>query len=514
MENKFYLKFASAQDVKGKDRTTYRALEMIPGILAWGTLVGIFIVSYAIPVWAAFFIILFDIYWLVKTIFLSLHLRANLKRMRANMATNWMDLLVRLKWEHIWQLVILPMSKESYEVVRESVRSVVETDWPKDRMIVILSYEQRYGDHGKDIGEKIRAEFAAEFPNLLITEHPINMSGEIPGKGANESWAAAVARRSVIDERKIPHENIIVSSFDIDTRVLPQYFDIVAWHFLTAKNPQRSSFQPIPIYNNNIWEAPALSRVVATSGTFWQMMQQERPERLTTFSSHSMSFKTLIDLNYWQKNMVSEDSRIFWNAFLYYDGNYESIPLSYPVYMDANVAGTFWQTAKNVYKQQRRWAWGAENFSYVAFGFLKNNKISTRAKFYYLFNMLEGYWSWSTNALMIFALGWLPVMIGGRTFNESVLAYNLPSVTRTIMTFAMVGLVTSAIISMKLLPPRPLHYPKRKTVSMVLQWVLVPFTIIFFGSFPAIDAHTRLMLGKYMGFWITPKSRRNPEAAQ
>lgn len=511
MNEKTYLKLAFAPDLQGKDRVFYRALEMIPGLLAWGTLLGIFVVSYFIPVWAAFFIIFFDVYWLIKTIFLSFHLRANLSRMRAHMATDWMQMLSRLQWQHVWQLVILPMSKESYEVVRESVVSLVASDWPKDRMMVVLSYEERFGEHGKAIGNQIRSEFEITFPNLLIIAHPSNIQGEIPGKGSNESWAAKEAKNQMIDVKKIPYENIIVSSFDIDTRILPQYFDIVAWHFLTAKNPLQSSFQPIPIYNNNIWDAPALSRVVATSGTFWQMMQQERPERLTTFSSHSMSFATLLALDYWQKNMVSEDSRIFWNAFLYYDGDYESIPLSYPVYMDANVAGTFWQTAKNVYKQQRRWAWGAENFSYVAFGFLKNKKISARRKFYYLFNMLEGYWSWSTNALMIFALGWLPVMIGGRRFNESVLAYNLPFITRTIMTFAMVGLVTSAIISMKLLPPRPARYPKRKIISMVLQWVLVPFTIIFFGSFPAIEAHTRLMLGKYMGFWITPKGS-NPES--
>ena len=122
--------------------------------------------------------------------------------------------------------------------------------------------------------------------------------------------------------------------------------------------------------------------------------------------------------------------------------------------------------------------------------------------------MVEGYWSWSTNALMIFALGWLPVALGGKAFNELVLAYNLPHVTRAIMTLAMVGLVTSAIISMKLLPPRPAHYHKRRTLGMVLQWAFVPITIITFGSFPALEAQTRLMFGKYLGFWITPKGRK------
>jgi len=509
-----YLRIARAPDVTGRDYILYRALEMVPGALSWATLGGMVIVSYAAPVVAAFFIIVFDIYWLVKTVFLSFHLRANVARMRSHLDTDWPALLGRMRWEHIYQLVLLPMSKESYAVVRDSVAALAACSWPKDRMIVVLSYEERFGEHGQEIARRIQEEFQSTFPHLYITEHPMGLPGETPGKGSNESWAADRVRTTFIDPIGIFYKDIIVSSFDIDTRIPAQYFEVVAWHFLTARDPHNASYQPIPIYNNNIWGASALSRVIATSGTFWQMMQQERPERLTTFSSHSMSFKTLIDLGYWQKNMVSEDSRIFWNALLYYDGRYASIPLSYPVYMDANVGESFWKTVKNVYRQQRRWAWGAENFPYVAFGFLKNKHIPRRAKFYYVFNMLEGYWSWATNALLIFALGWLPLMLGGREFNEMILAYNLPYVTRPIMTFAMVGLVTSAIVSLKLLPPRPPGYPRRRFVAMVLQWILVPFTIIIFGAIPALDAQTRLMLGKYMGFWITPKRRGNPESAR
>ncbi|OGF58890.1 hypothetical protein A3I28_00965 [Candidatus Giovannonibacteria bacterium RIFCSPLOWO2_02_FULL_43_37] len=508
---KHYLKIGFSPELEGSDRLIYRALEIFPGALAWATLLGMVVASYFLPVWAAFFIIIFDLYWLIKTIFLSLHLRANAKRMKENLQLDWGERLSKLKWEHLWHLVILPMSREHLAVVEGTIRAILKSPWPKERMIVILSYEERYREHGEKITEKIKKEFKEKFPNFLITMHPERIEGEIPGKGANESWAAKEAKKLFIDSKNIPYEDILVSSFDVDTQIYQKYFEVLAWNFLTAKNSVQSSYQPVPVYNNNIWDAPALSRVMATSGTFWQMMQQERPERLTTFSSHSMSFKTLVALDFWQTNMVSEDSRIFWNSLLHYDGAYTSIPLSYPVSMDANLAETFWHTVKNVYRQQRRWAWGVENFPYTAFGFLKNSakggKMPFKTKLYYIFNMIEGYWSWSTNAIFIFALGWLPIILGGREFNNLVLAYNLPTITRLIMIFAMVGLVTSAIISMQLLPPRPAHYGKLRTASMILQWVLVPVTIILFGSIPALDAQTRLMLGKYMGFWITPKYR-------
>ena len=237
------------------------------------------------------------------------------------------------------------------------------------------------------------------------------------------------------------------------------------------------------------------------------MMQQARPERLATFSSHSIPLRPLAEMDYWHTNMVSEDSRIFWQALIYFDGDYRVVPLHYPVSMDANLAKTLWGTAKSVYKQQRRWIWGVENVPYLLFGFIKNKKIPLQKKLYFSFNQLEGFWSIGTNALMLFLLGWLPILIGGNQFSVSVLAYNLPRVTRWLMTLAMVGMITSAIYSLKLLPPRPLHRPVHYYFWMAVQWVLIPVTLIGFGSIPGIDAITRLMLGKYMGFWVTPKVR-------
>lgn len=519
-----YLKAGKAADIPTRwGRITYRALEILPGVLAWATIIWIFLASRFTPVFASFFIIAFDTYWLFKTVFLSLHLRAGYTQMRKHLATDWMAKLRELRikdhesgvndWREIYHLVILPFYREPYEVVRHGLDTILKNTYPKDRMIVVLGVEERAGVEARGIAERLQQEFGRHFFKFSVVAHPENIPGELAGKGANETCAARHAKETIIDPLTIPYERVIVSSFDIDTALPPEYFAILTYSYLTAARPLRSSYQPIPVYNNNIWEAPAFSRVVAVSGTFWQTMQQARPERLATFSSHSMPLKSLVEMDYWHTNIVSEDSRIFWQSVLFYDGDYRVVPLYYPVYMDANVAPTLLKTAANVYRQQRRWGWGVENVPYLLFGFLNNNKIPLRRKLYFAFNQLEGFWSWATNALMVFFLGWLPVLIGSNQFNSTLLAYNLPRLTRLIMTLAMVGLITSAYISARLLPPRPAGKPMRIYLWMVLQWILLPFTIVIFGSFPGLAAQTRLLRGQYMGFWVTPKYRRGGNAS-
>ncbi len=504
-----YLKTGRAPDlIRSSDRLVYRLLEIFPGFLSWFTILGLIFLSWKKPVWVALFIIVFDVYWLVKTVYLSFHLNVNWKRVKHNMNVDWVGRLENMKWQDIWQMIILPFYKEEFGVIESAIDSLLEADWPKDKMIIVLAAEERAGREARDICEKIREKFGDKFAHFLVTVHPKNIEDEMAGKGSNISWAAEKAGREVLDKSGIAYDKVLVSAFDIDTRVYPRYFSCLAWNFLTAENPHKCSFQPVPLYNNNIWEAPALSRVVATSGTFWQMIQQERPERLATFSSHSMSYKSLKEIGFWQRNMVSEDSRIFWNFLLYYGGNYRVVPMSYPVSMDANLAPTLWRTAVNVYKQQRRWCWGVENVPYILFGFLKDKRISLKRKLRYAFVQVEGFWSLATNPLLIFMLGWLPLFLGGQQFNTLLLSYNLPRITRTLMTIAMLGLIGSAIISLSFLPKRPKTQRFRKFFYMVLQWILIPVTILIFGAIPGLDAQTRLMFGKYMGFWVTPKHQK------
>jgi hypothetical protein len=356
------------------------------------------------------------------------------------------------------------------------------------------------------LSAEIQQEYKDKFFKFQITVHPDNIAGEIGGKGSNVAWAGKEVKK-LIDELGIPYENILISSFDVDTKPYPQYFACLTYYYLTVENPTRASYQPIPVYNNNIWSAPFFSRVVSTSNTFWQMIQQERAEKLTTYSSHSTPAKVFFEVGY-PDNIVQDDSRIFWRAYLYYSGNYRVVPIYYLVSMDAVMAKGFWRTVMNQYKQQRRWAWGCAEIPYVAFGFIKDKKIPFFAKFFNLYTIIDGFWSWATAALLLFALGWLPIFLGGKSFNITVLSFNLPILTGRIMTLSLAGMMVSAILSTLLLPKLPKGVSKWKKISIFLQWIALPVTLILFGSLPAIDAQIRLMLGKHMGFWVTEKVRK------
>jgi cellulose synthase/poly-beta-1,6-N-acetylglucosamine synthase-like glycosyltransferase len=505
----------------------YRLLEILPGALTWLTIILMFVLSWLMPAGVAIFIILFDLYWLLKTFYMFAHLKSTYAIMNENLKIDWLQKLEadmrgldgtrsgyardsnNIDWGDIYHLVVLPMYKEPYEVVRETLESLSKVNYPKEKMIVVLSHEERAGDESTLTAEKIGNEFKDIFFKFLVTKHPSNLTGEIPGKGSNETWAAREAKKLILDENGIKYDKVITSVFDIDTQIPENYFARLTYMFMTVPDPFHAIYQPIPFFVNNIYEASALSRVMSFSATFWQMMQQSRPERLTSFSSQSISFKALHDIDFWETNVVAEDSRIFWQSYLHYNGKFRVEPLLFPVYMDANVASTFWVTLKNLYKQQRRWAWGVEDVPYLLSGFRKNPRIPFKKKIYWGFHIIEGFHSWATNSIMIFALGWLPILLGGRAFNYTLLSYSLPQVTSFIVNLSMFGVATSSLLGIILLPPKPTWFSKRHYLLYAVQWLLVPITLIVFGSIPAIDAQTRLMLGGRfrLGFWVTPKSR-------
>lgn len=490
-----------------------RFWEMLPGALSWLTLVVLLILSWSSPLAVAVFIVLYDLHWLLKTFYLFLYLRFSFHLMWKRMRMDWLAKLKSSdkKWDEVYHLVILPMYREPVEVVRESLNSLKQVNFPKENLLIILATEARGGEGDAETARLVKEEFGGSFRRFLVTTHPDGLPGEAPGKGSNETWAIKQALTEIIGPLNLDYFQVLTTVFDIDTRPGPDYFGILTWEFLHAAHPQNSSYQPIPLFTNNAFQVPVFARLIGFSSSFWQLMQQGRPDQLVTFSSHSMPLKALVEVGFWDTDIVSEDSRIFFQCLNRYQGNWRAIPLHYPVYMDSVTGETIFSALKNLYKQQRRWAWGIENIRYLGEKFLKNPEISTRKKIFWTWTALEGFHSWATSSFIIFIFGFLPNALGGPDFHATVFSYNLPLITGWLTNLSSLGIITSAFFSVLLIEAelRSAKYRHLRYIWYALQWALIPFTFLIFSSLPALEAQTRMMLGgKFrLGFWRTPKTK-------
>lgn len=485
-----------------------RYLEMFPGLLVWGTFAIALGLSFWKPLWVIIFIIVFDLLWMFRVAYFNLFIIIAWRQYKQALKTNWHGKLSSIKNGHdVMHVVFLPTYKEEHDVIDATFSSLKNNTFHNNKMIIVLGGEEGDKEHFESIASRIEKKYRGVFARIITTVHPRGLPGERPGKGSNLSWMAKKLDQVLqVEYANFPIEKIIVSAFDVDTIAHPQYFSYLTYLYLTVPDPTRSSYQPVALFSNNIWNASAPVRIGAFGTTFWLFGELARPERLWTFSSHSMSWKMLKDVGFWQTDIVSEDSRIFMQAFLHYHGDYRVTPMYLPVSMDAVTGKTYWQSLTALYQQMLRWAWGVEHTPYLIDGFRKDKLIPLRKKAKYIFNHIEGMHTWATAPVIMFVLGWLPLWVASGRSNAIINA--APFTLQQLMQLSMIGILISAIVSLTLLPRRPKEVRGSTWLVMIFQWALLPITFIVFGSIPAIDAQTRLMMGRYLGFKVTKKIRK------
>lgn len=484
-----------------------RFWESFPGLLVWGTFSLALILSFAKPLWLIIFIIVFDLLWLFRVLYFNIFILIAWWQYHKTTRIDWQSKLATIPCpDQIYHLIFLPTYQEDYPIIQSTLASLSENAYDNSHMIIVLCGEEADQQRFEEVARCAEQEFGSVFKRLYTTIHPKGLPDEIAGKGSNLHFSGVqMARQLTIDFPEIKDEHIIVSAFDVDTIAHSQYFSHLTYLHCTIENPLRTSYQPVAIFSNNIWTASAPVRVGAFGTTFWLFGELARPERLWTFSSHSMPWKMLKDVGFWQKDIVSEDSRIFMQAFLHYHGDYRVTPVFLPVSMDAVTGKHYFDSLKGLYVQMRRWAWGVEHLPFLIDGFRKDPLIPRTKRWWYLFNHIEGMYTWATAPVLMFVLGWLPLWLAKGQTNAIVQA--APFTLEQLMQFAMIGILISAMVALTLLPRRPDRVGRHTWIVMIFQWALLPITFIVFGSLPAIDAQTRLMLGKYLGFSVTKKNR-------
>ena len=535
--------------LQGRAKGLARFLEILPGLLSWGLILGMLALTLFDPVLAALVMVAFVLSWLLRMLYSNFFLILSYVRLRAERDTDWLariqamtDLpgyLARLQasprepsfgrrfsirshrrelealqrskdppppWSDIRHLVIFPIAREGREIFEPGVASIAADDYPGERILVVLAVEEQAPEATRKGAQAVRARYARSFLDLLVIIHPAGLPGEARVKGANATYAARKAAE-YFRGRGVPPDNILISCFDADTVVSRGYFSCLSYHFLITPHRTRASYQPIPLYQNNLWEAPGFARVLDMGSSFFQLMEATNPEKLVTFSSHSMSFKALVEVGYWPVDMISDDSAIYWKAFIHYRGDYRVVPMYTTVSMDITQAENWQKTVVNAYKQKRRWAWGVESIPLVIGAFLFTRGIPWFTRLKQAFRLFQTHISWATWPFLLGIMSWLPALLLGREFTTSAVTYSEPRLLSLMFDLAFSGYLIYVLLSQLFLPRvrGRLHVLRR--IVHVFEWLLIVPISVLFGGIPALDAQTRLMLGRYLEFWVTVKKR-------
>lgn len=524
-------------NLEGRDARLQRAFEILPGACSWSVLLGMAALGLFAPQVAAAAVIAFNLYWLLRLAHSTIFLLISYALLRAERTVDWSARLASLttgiepeenawsrwlfdarrRWwrargerpldpDDVYHVIIIPIAKEGAAIVEPGLRSLAAQTYDRSRFLVVLALEERAPDAVHREMHELVDRMRPALPDLHIALHPDNLPGEARVKGANATFAARYAA-ALLRERGIPFHRVTASCFDADTVVPPHYFACLTYHFCIEPNRSRASFQPIPVYHNNIWSAPGFARVLEVGSSFFQLIEATNPDTLVTFSSHSMSFQALHEVGYWPVDMISDDSAIFWKSYLYFDGDYRVVPMYTTVSMDVVSDRDWARTLRGLYKQKRRWAWGVENFPLILRGFLRARRIPLRERFAHGLKMFEAHLAWTTWGFMLTIFNWLPALVAGREFSHSVMYYTAPRISALIFNLAGIALITTIVLSQLLLPPPPSRRPILLRVRHALEWLMVPAITLLFSAIPALDAQTRLMFGKRMEFWVAGKGR-------
>jgi len=528
---------------EGKRKPLYRFLEILPGALSYSLVILLFVLSWINPVLGAIYLLVVVAITFVKAIATAFRTIQGYKAVKQAERVNWHERLEDLEDPHaaferlygrqsesyefaehvqnlrllsvvegksepkpseVYHAVVMVAYDEGLETLVPSIQAVQETTFPNERIIFVLGYEERGGAEMEKTAKVLAEKFQGVFKKFLLVKHPDGVKGEIVGKGPNLTYAAENLTEYVRAQR-IPLENVIVTSLDSDNRMHEKYLDYVAYEFLVRPNRQHYSYQPVSLFTNNIWEASAPMRVIAMSNSFFNVVSTMRPHLLKNFASHSQPLAALVGMDFWSKLTIVEDGHQYWRSLFYFDGKYAVVPIRVPIYQDAVISDTLGATLKAQFVQLRRWDYGASDVAYVGVRlFSKERQMPFLPLFIKFMRLLDGHVTLAIMAPIVAFGGWVPMLLN--LGSRGTVAFNLPNVVGIIQMIAAVGILVTVFVSLRILPKRPEKYNSKRTLMMVLQWVLSPVIAIVYQSAAAFYAQTRLMLGNYMEkFDVTKK---------
>lgn len=496
--------------VQKHDTAVERFLEILPGALTWLALTSPVWLSFTLPFALAYLILIADIYWLFNAVKISVLIYFGYKKMVYAKKQDWFGKLQAdfpKEWGNYYHFLVLPTYKESLEILQPAFDAIINSSYPPKKIFIGIGLEERDSPEKIAQVQEYWKKNADKIGGTFVTIHPYGLPGELAGPATNRNWAINNAVREFAKLGVNPSQ-VLVTTLDADFVIHPEFIAGALHKYLStpANVRDKRSFTGMFLYNNNYWQAPAPMRLISSGTAYWQLSEMVGSDKYINFSSLSMNMQSLLDIGLWIPNKVNDDSGFYWKAYYHFKGNYKVIPHFLPISADAVLDVSLAKTFQNQYLQLKRWAYGVEHIPFIVKQYFKATDLDFWDKTDKLSFIMWSYFKWGTMALFI-AFGGLLIPILNPQYSESVVAINMPIISSWILTAAYIGLFATIIVHEKTVPPRPKSWGIFHRIWSYLQWTLMPLILVTIATIPAIDAQTRLMLGKYMEFRVTNKAR-------
>lgn len=485
---------------------TRRGLEILPGLFSWSLILFPIWGSFFVPKLVAYYVITFAVYWVFRSCTLAILALSAHFTIKASSSFDWVaDLNQKFgqSWRDIHHVIVIPTYQEPLSTLEDTLQSLAEQTIPLKNLHIMISFEEREGKAAAEKSKALIKRFGATFGHVWTTLHP-DIEGEVKGKSANTNWGAQRATEFLLAENAIDPDRVTITSEDADARFHKSYFANVTFDFLTAEEPYNVVWQGAIVFYNNIWRVPAPIRVIAAVFSVTQMYILKRSDRLINFSTYTTTLKHIRDIDFWDTDVIPEDYRLFFKSYFAKHGKFWVRPIFLPIYADAAEASGLWNTFVNQYEQLKRWAWGVSDDAYIIRQFVLTDTVPFWDKTIRVIKTIEDHFLWPVNWFAITIAAFFPPLLN-EEFGRTILGKTLPQVTSTLLTLSLLSMVVIFLIDALNRPPKPGGRNIFSWILQPLEFLMLPVLGFFFSALPGLDAHTRLLLGKYIEYRVTEK---------
>ena len=524
----------SYQDLSRPEKILQRFFEILPAALSWGIFALMIVFSFIKPVSAAVIIIAFSFYWFLRLLYMNIMLWLRHSRLELEAKTDWLErarglgriydywkelgesgadkgdisLMIHRKelralekskqkavtLEEMHQLIIIPVAAGEENLIFRTVASLVGGNFPPLKATLILAFSSEVSEQSKLAARRIIERYRQNLSDFFDVTYPHKPDSGKSFKGAVISHAAREAAE-YFKAKKVAHRRVIVSCFRPGVVINPDYLSCLTYRYLVYPDRLTAAFGGISVYDSSIWQAKTAIRVLNAASSFFQLAESVNPDNLVSFSGYSISLEALVEFGFWPQGVVSVDPAVFWKAFIYFNGKFQSKPLytAYPIDIveGPEAANNFAQ----LYEQKKNLACSGESFPILMRAFMAAWRIPPAKKLVCALKLLEAQVLSAIWPFLLFIVGWIPALLAQREFSNASIYYSAPRIPFVIFSLMVLTMAMCMIMTNFVLPKRKAKLNLCKQIAHFLALIFLVPLGVFLTAIASLEVQTSTMFG-------------------